>query len=254
MHLFVDPVALWLIASRLTGWLLISPGFTEINTPQLTRAGIIMWLSFLLLPLIGPIQAHLDTVPDLIVAAFIEFCIGAGYGFMLRLIFSAVQFGGVLLDSELGYTYAQQVNPYAATQSGVFSRLFLLLSILYFWIFDYFRIVIAALHQSFLLIPLGSLDRPVFDVGLFVKLGTALFAGGLTFAAPIIALMFFVNLSLGLLSRTVHGLQIFGEVFTLKIVVGLIGIFLLLPLFFLLMRVELEKIVPLSSQYFKFTP
>ena len=60
-----------------------------------------------------------------------------------------------------------------------------------------------------------------------------------------------LKLTLGFLARTVQGLNLFSEVFTLKIVVGLLGIITLLPLFFLLMRIELEKIVPLSSQYFK---
>ncbi len=159
-------------------------------------------------------------LPDLIVVMISEFIIGAGYGLVLRLIFSAVQFGGVLIDSELGYLYAQQVNPFVPISGGIFSRLFLLLAVLYFWLFDYFRVVIAALHQSFLLIPLGSLDRPLFDIGLLVRLSGALFAGGLTFAAPIMGLMFFVTITIGFLARTVQGISLFSETFILKIVVG----------------------------------
>ncbi|MDE1171511.1 MAG: flagellar biosynthetic protein FliR [Verrucomicrobium sp.] len=254
MELFVNPIALWLIASRLSGWMLLSPGFAEINTPQLTRAAMILWLSYLLLPLVGPItpQAHLYTMPDIIVAVVGEFIIGAGYGLVLRLIFGAVQFGGVLLDNELGFLYAQQVNPALPVSGGIFSRLFLLMAILYFWTFDYFRIVMAAIHQSFILIPLGVMDRPLFDFAMLVKLGAALFAGGLTFAAPIMALMFFVTITVGFLARTVQGMNIFSDVFVFKVAVGLIGILVFLPLLFFIMKVQMEKIIPMSSEYFKF--
>ncbi|HEY8965613.1 MAG TPA: flagellar biosynthetic protein FliR [Candidatus Methylacidiphilales bacterium] len=252
MHLFIDPIALWLVAARLSGWMMLSPGFTEINTPQLTRAFLIVWLSYLLLPLIGPIHAPLGSWPELIVALLGEFVIGAGYGLMLRLIFGAVQFGGVLIDSELGYLYAQQVNPYVPLSGGIFGRLFLLLAVLYFWLFDYFRVVLVALRESFVLVPIGAIGGALFDLGLLVKMSGALFVGGLTMAAPIMALMFFVTISIGFLARTVQGLSLFSENFVFRIIVGLCGLVVLLPLLFLLMRIEMEQILPMSSRYFKF--
>jgi len=252
MHLFVDPVALWLVAARFSGWMLMSPGFTEINTPRVTRAALILWLSYLLLPLVGPIEAPMGTIPNVVVAVLGEFVIGAGYGLMLRLIFSAVQFGGILIDSELGYLYAQQVNPFVPLSGGIFGRLFLLLAVLYFWLFDYFRVVIYALKESFVLVPVGAIGGALFDIGLLVKMSSNLFVGGLMIAAPIMALMFFVTISIGFLARTVQGLSLFSETFILRIVVGLLGVTVLLPLLFLLMRIEMEKILPMSSQYFKF--
>ena len=252
MTLLVDPIALWLMATRLSGWMLISPGFNEINTPLMTRAAMIAWLSFLLLPTVGPVQAQISTLPDLIVVMLSEFIIGAGYGLTLRLIFAAVEFGGVLIDSELGYSYASQVNPSIPPTTGVFSRLFLLLAVLYFWLFDYFRVVVAALHEGFVLVPLGSMQRNLFDIGGLVKLSGGIFVGGLTFAAPIMALMFFVTITIGFLARAVQGANLFSETFILKIVVGLSGCLLLMPLLFLLMRIELEKLIPMSSEYFKF--
>ncbi len=252
MHLFVDPIALWLVASRLSGWMLLTPGFTEINTPQITRGALIIWLSYLLLPIIGPIQAPLASLPDLVIALMGEFIIGAGYGLMLRLIFSAVQFGGVLIDNELGYLYAQQVNPFVPLSGGIFSRLFLLLAVLYFWLFDYFRVVIFALRESFVLVPVGAIGGALFDIGLLVKMSGALFVGGLTIAAPIMALMFFVTITVGFLARTVQGLSLFSESFVFRIVIGLTGVLVMLPLLFLLMRIEMEQILPMSSRYFKF--
>jgi flagellar biosynthesis protein FliR len=246
-----NPITLWLIATRLSGWMIASPGFSEINTPVLTRAFLVMWMSVLLIPMVDPVPMPIGSFWELGLIMFTEFMIGAGFGLMLRMIFACVQFGGIMIDSELGYLIAQQLNPFSPATSGIFSRLFLLISILYFWLEDYFRVVIAALHQSFLLVPIGSLTQPVFDIKMFVKLSAGIFVGGLTFAAPIIALMFFVSITIGFLARTVQGINIFAENFILKIVVGLLGVYLFLGLLFRFVRIQMEQIIPLSSRYFE---
>ena len=251
MSLFFDPITLWLIITRLSGWMIMSPGFTEMNVPQVVRGFFLVWLAILMMPVIGPAHVEVGTLTELIMLMVAEFMIGAGFGLVLRIIFSGIQFGGILIDSELGLLAAQQLNPFFPQSTGYFSRLFLMVALLYFWLDDYARVVIAALRQSFLILPLGGLTEPQFDMGLFVRLGAGLFIGGLTFAAPIIALMFFVNISIGFLARTVQGLNIFSEAFVIKIVVGFLGVQYFLQLLFRFVRMQLDQIIPMSSRYFE---
>jgi flagellar biosynthetic protein FliR len=251
MSLFFNPITLWLIVTRLSGWMILSPGFTEINTPQLTRVYFLIWLSVLIMPLVEPAAVHLNSLPELMTIMLSEFMIGAGYGLVLRIIFSGIQLGGIMIDSELGLLAAQQLNPFLPQSSGFFSRLFLLVAILYFWVDDYFQVVFLALRQSFVLIPLGSMAEPQFDLEMFTRLGAGIFIGGITFAAPIIALMFFVNISIGFLARTVQGLNLFTEGFIVKIIVGFLGVQYFLQLLFRFVRVQLQEIIPMSDQYFQ---
>ncbi len=251
MSLFFDPITLWLIVTRLSGWMILAPGFTEINAPMMVRAFFLIWLSVLLMPLIGPAAVHIYSLPDLVAVMLTEFMIGAGFGLTLRIIFAGIYFGGTLIDAELGLLAAQQLNPFAPQSSGFFSRLFLLVSILFFWLEDYFRIVIVALRESFVLIPLGTLAEPHFDMEMFTRLSAGIFIGGIVFAAPIMALMFFVNITLGFLARAVHGINIFAEGFIIKIVVGFLGVFYFMQLMFRFVRLQLDATIPMSHKYFQ---
>jgi flagellar biosynthetic protein FliR len=55
-------------------------------------------------------------------------------------------------------------------------------------------------------------------------------------AAPIIAVLFFTSVALGLIARTVPQMNIFIVGFPLKIAIGLFGIGLSLPLFSYMLR------------------
>jgi flagellar biosynthetic protein FliR len=62
------------------------------------------------------------------------------------------------------------------------------------------------------------------------KLGSDLFASALWIALPMVGMLMFANLALGIISRVAPQLNIFAIGFPITLVVGLVGIAFTLPM------------------------
>lgn len=253
MNPMAQPLLFWLVGSRLSGFILFCPGFgsDEMPVPRTFRALLIGWLTLSMLPSVGLPSGAFLGLPDLVVAVGCEFLLGLGAALALRLIFSAVRIGGTLIDSELSFLAAEQFNPMISIQGGLFNRFFGLAALYYFWTLDYASLLLLGLHKSFQMVPLGALQIGLENYDLLVRLGANAFASGLIIAAPIIAMMFFLNVSIAFLAKLVQGINIFYESFTMRIIVGSTGAIFFLPLILMTVRNEMAKMIPAFSTYFQ---
>ncbi|MEI9998720.1 MAG: flagellar biosynthetic protein FliR [Verrucomicrobiota bacterium] len=183
-----------------------------------------------------------------------EFLFGLGLGLTTRLVLSALQAGGALMDNDLSLSAAQQLAPSAGISGGVMGRIMMILGLALFWMSDYLSALIVGIRESFRVLPLGGVGVSQASLDLMVRLTGEVFAAGLIIAAPIAVLCFIVTMALGFLSRSVHQLNIFAESFTLRVTVGGAGIVLFLPLLLDLSRFGLERMLPAAADYFRAIP
>jgi flagellar biosynthetic protein FliR len=248
---FVNIVVFWLLATRLTGFFILAPGIQDLAVPKLVRVAVIVWLSCFMTPLVPAPPALNLAWANLIGAVGMEFLFGLGLGLVTRLVLSAVQVGGALMDNDLSLSAAQQLSPTAGISGGVMGRALMLIGLAFFWFSDYLSALLVGIQQSFRVLPLGSAGVTQASLALMVCLCGELFAAGLIIAAPIAVLCFIVTMALGFLSRSVPQLNVFNESFTLRVVVGGAGIVLFLPLLLDLSRFGLERMLPAAADYFQ---
>jgi flagellar biosynthetic protein FliR len=251
MILFVNVAVFWLLATRLTGFFLIAPGIQDMQVPKLVTVSVIVWLSCFMTPLVAAPPAIDLSWANLLTAVVMEFLFGLGLGLVTRLVITAVQVGGSLMDNDLSLSAAQQLSPSAGISGGVMGRIMMLVGLAYFWFSDYLSALLIGIEQSFRVLPIGSVGLTEASLQLMVHLCGELFAAGLIIAAPIAVLCFIVTMGLGFLSRSVQQLNVFGESFTLRVIVGGSGIVLFLPLLLELSRFGLERMLPAAADYFR---
>jgi len=251
MNFFMNIVVFWLLATRLTGFLALAPGIQDMQVPKLVRVAVIVWLSCFMTPMItAPPAISLDWV-SLAGALSLEFLCGLGLGLVTRLVITALQAGGALIDNDLGLSAAQQLSPTAGISGGVMGRILMIVGLAFFWASDYLSALIIGVQQSFRVLPLGSVGATQASLDLMVRLSGEIFAAGLIIAAPIAVLCFIVTMALGFLSRSVQQLNVFNESFTLRVVVGGSGVVLFLPLLLDLSRFGMERMLPAAADYFR---
>jgi len=251
MSFLLNIVVFWLLATRLTGFFLLAPGIQDLQVPKLVRVAAIVWLSLFMTPLVpAPPNFSLEWI-NLLSALFMEFLCGLGLGLVTRLVLSAVQAGGALMDNDLALSAAQQLSPSAGISGGVLGRIMMLLGLAFFWMSDYLSALLLGIVQSFRVLPLGTVGVTQASLDLMVRLTGETFAAGLIIAAPIAILCFIVTMALGFLSRSVSQLNVFQESFTLRVIVGGSGVVLFLPLLLDLSRFGLERMLPAAADYFK---
>ena len=142
----------WIILTRLSGMLLMIPAISQVPIPPILRITVVIWLGLALLPTLPPLPLEFSDVTGFAIGLGFEFLLGMGIGFVIRLVFAVIEIGGTMLDSELGFRAAAQMNPGSAISGGPIARMLVITSLLYFWILDYFSVMILALRESFLLI------------------------------------------------------------------------------------------------------
>lgn len=169
--------------------------------------------------------------------------VGVMLGFMVRLIFAALELTGELIGLQMGLSFAGFFNPASGMAQNAVGSFMSLLALLMFIAIDGHLLLLHALAESFRLFPLvgdGAGTLPLsFDQ--VVRAGGTMFAIALSLALPFLAVMMLTNVVLGVLARVAPQLNVFAVGFPLTILVGLSTLMLLLPYIEAPLRAALER-------------
>jgi flagellar biosynthetic protein FliR len=210
-------VALVLGTARGAGFVLFAPPFNSNAIPSPVKGAMALALAVTVYSRIAPGLTN-PTAGFIVVTALTEVAIGAALGFLVQLLFSAIQVAGDLLDLTGGFTLQPAYDPLAMTNSGVIGKLhFQLASTLLFTSGGHLMLV-RGFVESYKGLPLGA------------ALPTKMFLAALQIAGPLIAVLLLADIALGLLSRAAPALNIFQLGFPVKIMLTLTLLGLTFPL------------------------
>ena len=156
--------------------------------------------------------------------------VGLSLGFAARVVFAAIEFAGELVGLQMGLNFAGFFDPTTGSQGTATSRFFGSIAALLFVCINGHLLLTLAVVRSFQTFPVG--DPPLaFLATLQPQVwGAEVFRLGLWIALPIVAMLLFVNLVLGVISRVAAQINVFAIGFPITLGVGLLGILLTLPM------------------------
>ncbi len=159
-----------------------------------------------------------------------QLLIGISLGFAVRLVFAAIEMAGEVVGLQMGLNFAGFFDPVTASQTTATSRFFGAVVGFLFIVINGHLLVIAALVDSFKTFPAGDAPFAFLSQTLPHQWGAMIFATGLWIALPMVAMLLFVNLVLGVISRVAAQINVFAIGFPITLGVGLLGILMTLPL------------------------
>jgi flagellar biosynthetic protein FliR len=174
-----------------------------------------------------------------------QLVVGLSMGFAVRIVFAAVEFAGELVGLQMGLNFAGFFDPATGGQTTAVSRFF---GVMVSWLFIVtggHLLVIAGVVQSFYAFPVGP--EP-FDFLRKVQpqvWGTEVFRVGLWIALPLVGMLLFTNLVLGIVARVAQQLNIFAIGFPITMGVGLVGVMMTLPMMQMPFTMALERMLQL---------
>ncbi|OYU46726.1 MAG: flagellar biosynthetic protein FliR [Burkholderiales bacterium PBB4] len=157
--------------------------------------------------------------------------VGLTIGFSIRVVFASMELAGEVVGFQMGLNFAAFFDPSMNSQSSALGRFFGQMAALLFVVLNGHVLVLVAVCRSFEAFPVGGSSLGPLNALQLYKLGSDLFASGLWIALPMVAMLMFVNLALGVISRVAPQMNIFAVGFPITLAVGLIGVALTLPLF-----------------------
>jgi flagellar biosynthesis protein FliR len=156
--------------------------------------------------------------------------IGLSIGFAVRVVFAALELAGEVVGFQMGLNFAAFFDPSMNAQSSALGRFFGQMAALLFVVLNGHIMVLMAVTRSFEAFPVGAGALDALHRLQLFKLGEDLFASALWIALPMVGMLMFVNLALGIASRVAPQMNIFAVGFPITLAVGLLGVALTLPL------------------------
>ena len=157
-----------------------------------------------------------------------EVMVGLAIGFAARLAFAAFDLAGELIGMQMGLSYAGFFDPQGG-QGNAVGAFMNTTATLTFVALNGPLLLVAATMRSFDSLPIGRV--PFEFVTRFdpIALGAEVCALGLLIATPFLALILFVNLLLGVMTRVAPQLGLFSIGFPITIGTGMVLLLIGLP-------------------------
>jgi flagellar biosynthetic protein FliR len=158
-----------------------------------------------------------------------QLVIGISLGFAVRIVFAAIEFAGEVIGLQMGLNFAGFFDPMSGGETTAVSSFFGTAVAWLFIVINGHLLLIAALVQSFHAFPVGAEPFAFLRTVQPQVWGIEVFRLGLWIALPLVGMLLFINLVLGVISRVAQQMNIFSIGFPITVGVGLVGVLLTLP-------------------------
>lgn len=211
-----------LVMVRFSGLMVSAPVFGSGNVPIIVKAGLSLFGAILITPTLPALNVGLPDEPiSFAVLAVGEFLIGLLIGFVVGLVFAAVQTGGQVMDMQTGFGMMNVFNPALEVQFPIFGFFLFIIAVLYMLVTNLHHLMLVALAHTFEVIPIGGFMAEPALLWEISRWGNAMFIDGLIIAAPVAAAMMVAYVTMGLIGRVIPQIQLFVVGFPLTIGTGL---------------------------------
>jgi flagellar biosynthetic protein FliR len=149
-----------------------------------------------------------------------EALVGLSLGLLSQVIFSAVEFCGQIVGTQMGFGAASLFDPSQGTQQNVMSVFQNLLATLLFMVLGMHHVFIRAIVESYTVVPLGAWHMSGELLRFVVATTTGVFVLAVKLAAPVMASLLAASMALGVMARAFPQMNIFMISFPLNIGLG----------------------------------
>ena len=213
-----------LVVFRLAGLMMVAPLVGSDKIPRPIKLYIAVAMALCMCATIGRMPRP-DVMPDspwrLAVGLGGELAFGLLAGTLLTLAFVAARWAGGLAGQQMGFNMAGNFNPTADFGGSPLGDAYFFLTLLLFLQMDGHHAMVLGVRESFDALPPLSvgLDRDGLD--LFTRMVGGATGLAMRIAGPVCVAMLVVDLSLGMLGKTIPALNLLSVGLSVRAMVGL---------------------------------
>lgn len=219
-----------LVLVRVSGIFVISPFFSSQNIPNTIKIGFSFILSIL-------ISLTLDINIALVESVFVpivikELMVGLIIGFISYMYFTIFYIMGQLIDMKIGFGMVNVMDPQHRVQVPLMGNFYYILAFLILFSINGHHTVVNAVVDSYEFLPIGEFSFRKDTAFFLINILSKTFVTGFKLAAPIITIIFLIDLLLGILARTIPQMNVFVVGMPLKILIGMLIVVVSIPIFY----------------------
>ena len=168
--------------------------------------------------------------PQALGAVIQQVGIGLALGFTVRLVFGAFELAGQVVGFQMGLGFAAFFDLSTSAQSSAMGRFYANMAALLFIALNGHLVVLMAVVHSFVAFPVDQNFLMALSAMKLYDLGADLISSAFWIALPVVAMLMFANLALGIVSRVAPQMNIYAIGFPVTLVVGMVGVAATLPM------------------------
>jgi flagellar biosynthetic protein FliR len=192
---------------RTTAWISICPPFNSPAIPRRIRVGLATAIALLLADRIGRSVAVDAGTGEFLMIAFSQIAAGLALGFIVFVMFAAIQSAGELIDLQVGFSLGSVLDPLSGTSAAPIGRFHQLLATTILFAIDGHTLVVRGYLRSVEAVPLGGVDTASLAGELTSLLGAFVIAA-IEVSLPVLAALFLAEIALGLLGKAAPQMNI----------------------------------------------
>ena len=232
-----------LVLTRSSGIFMLSPFFGSLNIPIQFRAVAAIAFTFVLFPVVDAktFTEFPSTIIMYLAMILEELFVGWLIGFVSFVSFSAVNLAGKVMDMQVGFAIVNVMDPTSGQQIPLIGSFLYNLAIMIFLITNGHHMIIAALAESFRVVPLLGMHWTESFTDLMVDITSGIFITGMKIAMPVTFTILLTNVGLGILARTMPQMNIFVVGIPMHIIIGICMLSFVLPFYVLFLDVVFNE-------------
>ena len=221
-----------IILTRVASVLFMMPILGTRYVPNLVKIGLALVISLILLPLVKvEVSAALFEPVGFGWILIAELMIGLILGLTIKLIFAGIQLAGEFMGYQMGLAMASMFDPQSGVNNTVTAEFNYLVALLFFLALDGHHLFFKALVESFREVGPGVLQVRAGLYEYILQLSGKMFVIAIKLSAPVMAIILFVHMALGLTAKMVPQINLLMASFPLTIGLGLLFLILSIELF-----------------------
>lgn len=220
-------VGLLLAFARISSFLFMVPFLKGQTIPSTAKVALSLALACIVANDMSAVEV--ETTLGFIFLLFLQIMMGIALAFFVEMFFQIAVMAGSLMDFDMGLSMAEVVDPASGRRVTVMANIFHILFTVIFIAVGGLQMLIANIMYSF------KFTEPNFFLveADFMELLLAIFAYMMTatvqIALPFMATIFIINFIFLIVGRATPQINIFANIFIVKILLGFVFIFLSIP-------------------------
>ena len=219
------------IVFRTAGLFIFVPGFSHSVIPNSVKVFMSFSFALAFYPVLTSSMIVPTTAGEVLFLVVREVFFGSLIGFGCSITFESVSLAAHFIGLQVGLGTASLVDPQNQTQVSMVSSLFSLLCITLFFVTNAHHLVIASFVQSFSvthkILLINSFSAGTLSY--FMMMVGQLFWLSVQMALPVTLITLGTQLILGILGRMIPQMNLLLISFSITLVVGLMGIYIIAP-------------------------
>ena len=225
--------------TRILAMIASAPILGNPSVPVRVKLGLAVMVTLLVVPTLHEPIPQIDPASGIgMLILMQQIMIGVAIGFIMRIVFVAVEMAGEIIGLQMGLGFAIFFDPQNSGQVALIGRFLGVIASLAFIAIDGHLIMIAIISQSFHTLPVGTTGITESTFTVLANWGGEIFKSGLQLSLPVLTALLITNLALGILTRAAPQLNIFAVGFPLTLSIG-----------FLMLALSISFYAPILEQF-----